>query len=395
MSERGHFFAVDWRCVEAICNRLDNSNAAVAYLVLARFASGRNHSSTQAGVTALHSKLGLSRGRADAALRLLETAKFVSQAGRGGTRKLYSWGEVQSEALGLSAKQRSVLERVKSGKRPIISSLDLDYQTAYVLFKKGALKRIGNLQGKPKFWLPDPEYVFLPNALVDGFFEGDLPLERLRQVQNPLAISTLMQIYRHANLPEHAGIPLEMVRQNFNRFDAGRWGTFTIWAFVSDGFWFSKENFRAPYEFNHSTGLLRKHRGNFLETRASLMSANLVEYVNHLVESIEEGAQIMHPFDEHSGTEQERLISKAAAQAARRMISDTQVTRAMNHFGRMPDFCPVQSHINEVQLVGLCRPVYRPNTSRTRAWARNFLHRYAAQSDIFANLAKNTFRTTT
>ncbi len=53
MTERGHFFAVDRRTLEEICERGDGLDTATAYLVLARFAAGRNHSSTRAGMTAL------------------------------------------------------------------------------------------------------------------------------------------------------------------------------------------------------------------------------------------------------------------------------------------------------------------------------------------------------
>ncbi len=73
-SGKGHFFfAVDWRCVEDAARLPDGANVALAYLTLARHTS-RNHQSTTAAATAIADKLGLTRGRADLALKALQNA---------------------------------------------------------------------------------------------------------------------------------------------------------------------------------------------------------------------------------------------------------------------------------------------------------------------------------
>lgn len=74
---KGRFFAVDWRCVEDATRYGDGVNAAVAYIALARF-TGRDQQTTLAGMTAIHERTGLSRGRADAALKTLERAELIT-----------------------------------------------------------------------------------------------------------------------------------------------------------------------------------------------------------------------------------------------------------------------------------------------------------------------------
>ena len=73
---KGKFFAVDWRCVEDATRYGDGVNTAIAYLALARF-TDRTQTFTLAGMTAIHTRAGLTRGRADAALKTLERAGLV------------------------------------------------------------------------------------------------------------------------------------------------------------------------------------------------------------------------------------------------------------------------------------------------------------------------------
>jgi hypothetical protein len=81
-SQHGEFFAVDWRCVEEATRYGDGTNTAVAYIALARFTS-RNQRTTTAGMTAIHTRTGLTRGRADLALKMLEQAGLITVPTKG------------------------------------------------------------------------------------------------------------------------------------------------------------------------------------------------------------------------------------------------------------------------------------------------------------------------
>ncbi|PJI55530.1 hypothetical protein CTI14_04015 [Methylobacterium radiotolerans] len=347
-------------------------------------------------MTALRHQARCSRGRADAALKALENAGFVSQPSRGGTRKLLSWGEIQAEAAGMSDRHRAVLARVKGRSAPILSAADPDYQAAYALTKKGALALADAAPGKPKFRLPEPDFLFLPNSLVDGFRDGDAPLARLRRIADRRAIATLMRVYQHANLPEDGGVRPSMIRETFKRFETSRWGQFTVWSFVSDGYTAAWDPFVTPFVEGYSGAAAERLLDEFWAVWKALLAAGLVEHVAYVMESSDPAAQAVHPFPVHGGTEEERRVFQAALGAALRMSSDAQLARASANQGTDCSLlCPVQSYMLDVQLVGIARPVHRANTSKTRAWARNFLHQCAGHVAVFSDLGQNLSMTGT
>jgi hypothetical protein len=88
---RGEFFGVDWRCVEDATRYGDGVNTAIAYITLARF-TGRSQSTTLAGMTAVHTRTGMTRGRADLAIKTLERAGLLTIPTKGTRRDLVPWG---------------------------------------------------------------------------------------------------------------------------------------------------------------------------------------------------------------------------------------------------------------------------------------------------------------
>ena len=101
--------------------------------------------------------------------------------------------------------------------RPDHLGFDPDAQIAYALAGKGILEQTHAEPGKSRFRTALPEWVWLPNTLVDGFGAGDSPLARLRQIRDKRAIPLLLDCYRLGNLAEDGGLPWQMVRQNFKR----------------------------------------------------------------------------------------------------------------------------------------------------------------------------------
>ncbi|KQP81137.1 hypothetical protein ASF60_22480 [Methylobacterium sp. Leaf113] len=383
MTGRGNFFAVDQRCVEAASRHKDGLSLGVAYLVLARYAAGANHSSTKAGMTAIHAKLGLSRGRADAALKGLENAGLLTPPSKAGTRKLVPWGEYKAGAL--TDRQSAVLARVKRKREPILTGADPDYQIAYGLSRRGALVLTEAPAGKAKFRATDPEYLWFPNSLVDGFREGDAPLARLRQIGDPRALQMLLAAYRVTDLPEKGGIPRDMICGGFRRFEVGRWGSFTVWGFASLGTQGNWSALTDPFK----QGDIEERSRHFWATWDALRDAHLVEVVSYLCESESPDAQPIHALPFRGGTEEERRVSVAAREAALRMMSSAQIERAETNLeASQVVLCPVRSHVLGVQLVGIARPVHRANTTKTGAWARAYLHGSTEHAAIFEQLAK-------
>lgn len=383
MTSRGNFFTVDRRCVEAASRHKDGLNIGAAYLVLARYASGANHSSTKAGMTAIHAKLGLSRGRADAALKGLENIGLLTAPSRAGTRKLVPWGE--HRAGNLTERQRSVLARVKRKREPILSGADPEYGIAYALSRKGALALTNASAGKPKFRTPEPELLFLPNSLVDGFREGDAPLARLRQIGDPRALQMLLAAYHATDLPEKGGIPRSMIRRTFRRFEVGKLGSFTVWGFVPATDKAECTALTGPFTESDKDERSRE----FWATWNALCAARLIEVVSYLCENESPEAQPIHALAFNGGTEEERRLTDAAHRAGSRMMSPAQIERAARSLKTSRVlFCPVRSHVLGVQLVGIARPVHRANTRKTAAWTRMYIHEAARHTTIFEQLAK-------
>ncbi|EIM26633.1 hypothetical protein [Microvirga lotononidis] len=388
---KGNFFAVDWRCVEDATRYGDGVNAAVAYIALARF-TGRDQKTTLAGMTAIHERTGLSRGRADAALKTLERAGLITAptTGKKGIRRsLVRWGLLQAERSRLTPKQSKVLDRVLSKKDPILSGSDPDYQTAYSLIAKGALEATDAAPGKSRFRPAQSEWVWLPNTLVDGFGQGDTPLARLRQIQDKRVIPLLLDCYRLANLAEDGGLPWRYLHRKFKRVKIYTRGHFTVWGFVSESLQAEWDplflRFRSDDKTASSEALWNAVR--------ALLAAGLIEDVGHIVEGMNEGAQALHVYAlPNEGEPEERAVATAAHRAGRAMITDHKHEWAVEQLGANPWLCPVRSHVTNVELVGIIRPVHRPHTRMTAAWGKNFLNQCAEQTALFESLRENALK---
>jgi hypothetical protein len=385
---QGEFFAVDWRCVEDATRYGDGINTAIAYLALARF-TDRTQTFTLAGMTAIHTRAGLTRGRADAALKMLERAGLVLEptTGKKGLRRFLPWWSyIQADRAKLTPKQQTVLTRVLSKKDPILYGSDPDYQTAYALIAKGILEATDAPPGKPRFRPVKPDWVWLPNTLVDGFGPGDTPLARLRQIRDKRAIPLLLDCYRLANLAEDGGLPWQMIRQKFRRVKIYTHSQFTVWGFVTDGATAKWDPLFTRYKGSDMDAADKESWGTF----DALRDAGLIQYVGHIVEGLSEGSQVIHPYPlPNTGEPEERAVADAAHAAGRALITDHKHQWAREQLGAWPWLCPVRSHVTDVELVGIVRPVHRPHTRMTAAWAANFLHQCDGHRALFESLRQN------
>ena len=141
------FFAVDHRCWAEVCNV--SMNAAVAYLVLAR-GSGPDNVQTTWSVQAIEKYTRISRPRANKAIAQLKETGLIVQT-RDGTKPKY---EIQPWA-----------------------------------------PKKGNRATKT-----DPEWIWLPNRLVDGVANETPPIERVRQIQDVMALRLFIDLYYIQNL---------------------------------------------------------------------------------------------------------------------------------------------------------------------------------------------------
>ena len=385
-SASGNFFSVDWRCVQEAARHGDGVSSACAYIALARHTRGMTGNTT-AAATAVNARTGLTMGRASLALKHLEAAGLLSVPKRGTLRKLATWGEVLAAKAALTPRQQRAMDRFKRGAEPITASADPDYQAASALAQKDILTATDAPQGKPRFRQIEPDLVWLPNTLVDGFNGADAPLVRLRQMRDVRAIRLLLDVYRFSNLPENGGIHPSVIRDKFKRIDVGKRGPYTVWAFGHDGSSAAWDPLVTPFLGSRKTPEEREAASQeFWTVWGHLRTAGLIEVVMYLFEDDTVGAQALHACSIDHATDEEVAVGRAAWNAASRMVSEEQFKRAIKEVGTVAALVPVQTWRSNVQCYGIARPMHRPHTKKTGAWAATFLKANAEHAVIFEQL---------
>ena len=175
------FFAVRQATFRKACEQ--GINAAIAYLILAR-GSGRNQRYSRWSINAIEKYTSISRARARAAIKLLQSEGIIRNVGTGERPRydLLPWIDVEPEA---------------------------DTQP--------------------------PGWVWLPNSLTDGI-SGETPIiERLRQTQEVLAIRLLVDLYGVHDLIEDGGLPRSLVCRVHQRHRIGQQAQFVVWGFQCEG----------------------------------------------------------------------------------------------------------------------------------------------------------------
>ncbi len=321
----GQFFAVDRRAWGAVCSL--GLNEAIAYLALARGSGGDNRT-TSWSVNAVENYTGISRPRAKSAIRRLISEQFIRLLQAGSRPRYY---------LALA--------------HEILASKSSE---------------------------PDPDWIWLPNSIIDGVSNETPPIGLLRQVQNISVLRLFVDLYGAHVLASDGGIHWRQIREQYTRYEVGQRGPFKVWGFERGG-WeaFLAAPFVAPY-LTGKTAMRPDGKGRedtgirvFWGAWNSLIQVRLVEAVAHLIEADTEQAEIVHPNAIEGGQEAEHAIAVAAHQAGLALLTSGQQIGVAD---RGLCLVPVLAHMDKVQLVGIARLRYRPKTKATAAW-------WAKQSD--------------
>jgi hypothetical protein len=212
------------------------------------------------------------------------------------------------------------------------------------------------------------DWIWIPNVVVDGAADETPPLERLRQIGNTLALRIFCDLYHSHDLPSDGGLPWrrgEMIQKHYDRIEVGRRGPYIVWGFRP----------HVTKSWNDSPLFTTRLRGHerpsadggkiFWDAWSILEADGLVHFVTHLVES--EGGEIFHPLPIENGEPAEQAIRDAAFFASWAMVSLDQWTRATTK-EQIQMAVPVLAKYKDVQLVGIARLRYRPNTTATTIW---------------------------
>jgi hypothetical protein len=375
---RGSFFAIDRRAWARVCKL--NINAMTAYLVLAR-GTGHDQRTTSWSVNAIETHTGIGRPRAQKAIDALVQAGLV-RITRGGTRPKYSIIPAH-EVPGcegypppeMDAAEQKLRAQLVSGTTFVPANLRT---IAAALVKKGwarsASKRFEHCHAirYDAEAAVKPDWIWLPNDIIDGAAGETAPVELVRQTQNAPTLRLLIDLYHAQTLASDGGIHWRSIRQQFARQKVGEHGSFIVYGFQpgTTQAWTNK-----PFIHPHMTGEMeavegsdeKRDRGRpiFWKAWNHLMSLGLVALVEHLVEADNDTADIIHPYAASAGEAPERRVGRAAHEAGMAMLTEAQQNTAEANGLHL---APVRAHITEVQMVGIARLRYRPRTSATAAW---------------------------
>lgn len=208
----------------------------------------------------------------------------------------------------------------------------------------------------------EPDFIFLPNSLIDGVGAEIPPVERLRRRQSLPALRMLIEAYAIHDLPTEGGIDWRLIHRQYERCEMAERGLWKV-------FGFTKGNFTAPW-----SSPLRKQFGQkcnadenrqFWDTFETLDGLGLVEIVPHLVESKSHDAEIITPCPIDTGTVVEKQVQPAINAAFNAMFQGSFFEVEAQNYDHISIVSIDQP---AVEMVGIVRLVYRPHTGATKAW---------------------------
>jgi hypothetical protein len=382
----GEFFVVDRRAFAAACAL--GLNPAVAYLTIARGAGSR--STSLWSVDAIERYTGISRPKAKLAVKTL-IEKGLLALERGGTRPVY--GIVpghKTPVTALSLEERVVVGAIKAGE---VKKLRGGHLIANALVRRGFLNDIGNgyfSRKDPDLLSKEPQYVWLPNSIVEGASDETPPLALLRQMQDIRRLQLFAALYDSNNLPNDGGVSRSYLYQEHTLSRVGERGASTIWGFSSANNTNSGGGSPLPKMFlNGQKGENGKDAGwpDFWSALEGLRACGLVEFIPHVFESDKPEAEMLHAYPLKAGACEpwEHSVAIAANLAGMGCLTAGQREWAIQQARHL---LPVPSHIINLAVLGVARLRYRPQTRMTAAWFAKSKERSEAWQPVYEEIAR-------
>jgi hypothetical protein len=359
-----------------------------AYLVLAR-GTGHDQRTTSWSVNAIEKYTGISRPRAQIAITALVKARLV-QITHKTPKPRYRLMPAQEVPAcegypppKLEIDEQMLFDQLVSGETFVPAKGGRDWKSwrnprtvAADLLKKGRIRKAGDQW--PNHYYPNlydaeaaakPDWIWLPNAIVDGAANETAPLELVRQTQNVAFLRLLIDLYHAQALSSDGGIHWRSIRREFGRHKMGERGPFVVYGFRPEGQYAWPKSFVSPHMTGSTevVGDRKRDSGwtSFWNAWDQLVRLGLVEMVEHVVEADNDESDIIHPYAFTGGEPSERRVATAAHAAGQAMLTERQ--RELATSNRL-HLVPVPAHIEQVAMVGIARLRYRPRTRATSAW---------------------------
>jgi hypothetical protein len=392
-SGTGDFFAIDRRAWAHVC-RL-GMNAAIAYLVIARGTGGDNRTSKWS-TNSIEQRTGISRARGAVAIAALEQSGAVirdpsSKRDRPKFRITPAHELPGCEGFpppALNTKQQRVFDQLGNDWAVVPKDImpkqreEVDrwgiWEPRKIADELVVLGRATRTQDGMRYravaydaeTAAKPDWIWLPNALVDGAADEIHPVELIRQTNSAPTLQLFVDLYGTHSLDEDGGVHFRCIRQKYKQHKIGERGPYVVWGFVPDilGTW-ANVRFVAPHlaGAGDDKDKLALAWEEFWACWTRLCDLRLVEIVAHLVHADTSEGEIIHPMAlGETGLEVEREVFRAAHRTAVTMITKGQYEWALKQ--GVVALAPVPRHIGGVRMLGVARLRYRPRTNRTRAF---------------------------
>jgi hypothetical protein len=265
----------------------------------------------------------------------------------------------------------TVMDNVRKGKKVFEGDLQILAQLVFA----GVLSKSGDKYiSEPPQKEGHENLIWLPNTLVTGTKNGEpSPVTRLRSRGDLWALRLLVDLYHSHNLSADGGISRLILRDHYKRQRYGERGRHIVWGFSKqlgdatpghqsvDAFW--------EYA-TIATGKYDGSKNKIGETIRALEVMGLIVVIPHLVENSSPISEPMHGFGLYRvGEPIEQELATAADQAGRYIIGDQRLHTAKAVDG-VDALVPVWDTQPDVQMVGIYRLTYRPQTKLTADWYR-------------------------
>jgi hypothetical protein len=388
-------FAIDRRAWAKVCSL--GLNPSVTYLVMAR-GSGPDQRTVRWSVNAVEKRTGISRPRVKAAVAALIQTGCVRLV-KGGKRPAYYLTPAHQirgcegaspdlhgdefEVYGTIALKGSMwVPQTNNKHREDWGDVGRPCDVALRLAKQGWLKSLGNQWFEAVSYDEEtasrPDWIWLPNAIVDGAADETAPLELVRQSHDAIALRLFIDLYHAHNLLTEGGVTWRRgkgLRVEYKRNKVQERGEYIVWGFEKSKMtaW-AAAAFIAP----HLTGQNETVYVNgqpveqdsglrlFWAAFKVLQGCGLIDMVPHLIEADTDDGEVIHSLGSERSEPVEREVGSTALFAADDMLEDFQ--RARLEMEDHWQLVPVARHLANVQLVGIGRLTYRPQTEATALW---------------------------
>lgn len=202
----------------------------------------------------------------------------------------------------------------------------------------------------------DGDAIWLPKAIIEGASNEVAPVNRIRQTQDVMTLRLFVELYSAQNLREDGGISTKVMYQKYDRQRAGERGIHVVWDFFYDTEYVAWGAAAKPH---YRKDLPENEGADFFKRKRVLLSMGLIEWVPYLFDGPKgEPVHAMHA----DGLQIERELYEAANAAGERMVADGYKKRMVGFL------VPVPAHVEQVQVIGIARLHYRPQTKLTSAW---------------------------